>query len=127
MKVESILKRKNGTKLSLGGVDYHFMPDDKGRHVAIVINEAHLAKLLSIPEGYRLVLDDEAHNQQEPAPVIIPAPEVPEQDKPDASTQDGKDKHGRSQTLVDNFLERFGRQPHHAWNDERIQSELKEA
>ncbi|EBQ8762737.1 hypothetical protein BKM35_22140 [Salmonella enterica] len=137
MKVESILKRKDGTKLSLGGTDYHFKPDDQGRHVAIVKNQAHLAKLLSIPEGYRLVLDDEEHQEaapvlnviQEPAKVIPPVsvPEnKPETDQPAVQTAD-KDKHGRSLDLVSLFAERFGRQPHHAWNDERIQSELNEA
>lgn len=143
MKIESILKRKNGTKISLGGIDYHFKPDEKGRHVANVTDQAHLAKLLSIPEGYRLVLDDEEHGKPQDTPVIniiqeselATDPEPGSEDTPEpqqslnnAEIKSGnKDKHGRLQTLVDQFSERFGRVPHHAWNDERIKSELSEA
>lgn len=135
MKIESIIRRKKGTTVTMQGESYHFTPDSEGRHVADVNKKAHLAKFLAIPEGYRLVLDDEEHNQPAPAPVIEKPIVLPEMnaestgdavnDKPPVS--EGKDKHGRSQALVDQFVDKFGRVPHQAWDDERISLEIKEA
>jgi ribosomal protein L12E/L44/L45/RPP1/RPP2 len=53
VKIECILKRAGGTKVTLGGTRYHFLADDQDRHVAEVENEAHQRVFLNIPEGYR--------------------------------------------------------------------------
>jgi hypothetical protein len=55
MKVECILKREGGSIVEMPGKTYHFAPDEHGRHVADVINEAHLQRFMQISEGYRLV------------------------------------------------------------------------
>lgn len=56
MKIESILRRKNGTKTTLGLTTYHFAPTDTDpRHIAEVTDKAHIQRFLSIPEGFRLV------------------------------------------------------------------------
>lgn len=57
--IESIIRRKGGTKVTLGGTTYHFTPDDEGRHVAEVSKNAHIQRFLSITEGFRLLGDDE--------------------------------------------------------------------
>lgn len=53
MKIESILKRAGGSKVTLGATLYHFKPDEQDRHVAEVENPGHVEVLLRIPEGYR--------------------------------------------------------------------------
>lgn len=57
MKVESIIKRNPPTSITLGDTAYQFEIDSEDRHVCEVSDEQHLARLLSIPEGYRLVLE----------------------------------------------------------------------
>lgn len=54
MLIESIIQRKNGTTVTLDGVDYRFQPtpDDK-RHLAEVEHEPHVMQLLAIKEGFR--------------------------------------------------------------------------
>lgn len=65
MKIESILIRKDGTKIHFGtpgepgSIEYHFKPDASGRHVAEVPNRDHINKLLAVSEGFRVVIDDE--------------------------------------------------------------------
>lgn len=53
MRIESLIKRPKGTEITLGQNTYHFVPDDEGRHVAVVENEAHILSLLAIKEGFR--------------------------------------------------------------------------
>jgi hypothetical protein len=55
MLIESKLKRKDGSKIDIGGVEYHFKADATGAHVCDVTDEDHLARFLAIPEGFRLV------------------------------------------------------------------------
>lgn len=52
MLIESIIKRQLGTKVTLRH-SYHFKPDQDGRHVAEVEDDADIAALLAIKEGYR--------------------------------------------------------------------------
>lgn len=59
MIIESIIKRDPPTEIELDGTVYKFKPDERGRHVADVTDKHHIARLLSIPEGYQLA-DDEA-------------------------------------------------------------------
>lgn len=130
MKIESIIRRKKGTVVNMQGAVYHFSPDSDGRHIADVTNREHVAKFLAIPEGYCLVMDEETNgNDCENNIPIIEQHENNETHTENKSVpvSEGKDKHGRSQYLVDKFAEKFGRQPHHAWNDERIKNEIDEA
>ncbi|WP_444668358.1 hypothetical protein [Cereibacter changlensis] len=54
--IQCLQARPGGTSLTMAdGFEINFRPDDKGRHVAQVDNEAHFARLLSIPEGYKLI------------------------------------------------------------------------
>lgn len=147
MMIESLIRRANGTQVTLGGVKYHFAPDSNGLHVANVENQDHMAKFLAVPTGYRLVLDSGLESQNRVS-VVTPAAlygpqnvdpatdtKVPEGDKsPEGQEQSqesdetsGLDKHGRSQELIEQFTAKFGRQPHYSWSDERIQAELSEA
>lgn len=54
MKIESIIKRTPPTEVVLGDTTYKFQPDDQGRHVAEVTDKHHIARLLSIVEGFQL-------------------------------------------------------------------------
>ncbi|KDR26000.1 hypothetical protein [Caballeronia zhejiangensis] len=65
MNIECILKREGGTKVDIGGTDYHFAPIADGRHVAFVENQIHMARFLSIPEAYRLAVDLAAQQAQQ--------------------------------------------------------------
>ncbi len=54
MRIECKLKREGGTNVELDGRTYEFRDNGKGEHVCEVDDDEHLAKLLAIPEGYRL-------------------------------------------------------------------------
>jgi hypothetical protein len=63
MLIESLLKRNNGTTVSMDGVTYHFAPDNliansAGIHVCLVDNPDHQARFLAITEGYREVMPE---------------------------------------------------------------------
>jgi hypothetical protein len=60
MKIESIIRRVNGSTVILGDNKYSFVADGDGRHVCEVENEAHVARLLSIKEGFRPLEDTQA-------------------------------------------------------------------
>ena len=53
MLIESLIKRAKGTKITLDGSVYAFLPNEKGQHVADVDNDTHAAQLLAIREGFR--------------------------------------------------------------------------
>lgn len=55
MKIESIIRRKDGTKVQMGDMKYHFKPSaNDPRHLEEVTNTVHIARFLSITEGYRV-------------------------------------------------------------------------
>lgn len=60
-----------GRHVTLGKTVYHFAPNERGHNVCEVTDQAHIDRLLSIPEGYR---------RYEGKPV--PPPQVPEIVKP---------------------------------------------
>lgn len=71
MKIESIIKRDPPTEVLLGDTAYKFQPDSKGRHVCEVTDKAHIARLLSIAEGFQIPGDEDAPKVAIP-PVIEP-------------------------------------------------------
>ncbi len=70
MKIKSIIEREDGHSVDLDGTVYEFNPPS---HVCEVEDKQHLARFLSIPEGYELVLDgDKPAKKAEPAPIKQP-------------------------------------------------------
>jgi len=68
MKIESIIRRKNGTRVVLDDQVYHFKPTSEDeRHIAEVSIRKHIQRFLSIPEGFQPAEIDESHVS--PAPV----------------------------------------------------------
>ena len=55
MDIESIIRRKDGTHVTIGNIEYHFRPDPAhdGAHVAAVEDPDHIGRFLGIREGYR--------------------------------------------------------------------------
>lgn len=54
MKIESIIRRKNGTRVELDDNVYHFKPTGSDeRHLCDVEVRAHVQRFLSIPEGFQ--------------------------------------------------------------------------
>lgn len=54
MKIESLIRRPQGTKVELNNVQYHFKPEGEDpRHVAEVKRDEHIRTFLAIPEGYQ--------------------------------------------------------------------------
>lgn len=54
MIIESIIKRKAGTTVKLGDITYFFNETEtEPRHLAEVKDEAHIARFLSVKEGFR--------------------------------------------------------------------------
>lgn len=73
MKIESKIKREGGSKILMGRTQYHFAPLPDGAHVAVVDDEAHQDRFLSITEGFRLYRGAEVA-----APVAALAPAIPD-------------------------------------------------
>ncbi|MCK7581005.1 MAG: hypothetical protein MZV65_39375 [Chromatiales bacterium] len=72
MLIESRIRRATGTRVTLDGVEYHFQSSgDDPRHVAEVVDPAHVAAFLRVTEGY-LALPDPA-----PTPALEPIPKRP--------------------------------------------------
>lgn len=76
MKIECILRRPGGTHVELPGKTYHFAPQEDGKHVADVAIEAHIERLISIPEAYRILRTTTAETPAIFAPQAD-APEIP--------------------------------------------------
>lgn len=69
MLIECKLKRQGGSHITMkDGTVYHFAPDKTGKHVCDVRNKEHVARLLSISEGYEVVMDE---------PLTVAAPSAP--------------------------------------------------
>lgn len=77
MKIECILRRDPPTTVILGVTAYQFQPDEDGRHVCDVEDPAHLARLLSISEAYRLPGDAPVPEELKPAIIEQTLPEAP--------------------------------------------------
>lgn len=72
--IECVLKREGGTAVTIDKIAYHFSPNKSGAHVCLVENKAHIARFLSIPEGYQLYLPDDAQTALAP---VAPSPVAP--------------------------------------------------
>lgn len=127
MKIESLLRRKGGTKVTLDGVEYHFIPGPDGREFADVTNPDHIGIFASIREGY-CVAGAET-KAPEPAKPAAPAPQPkPSPTYIDAATEphnDNLDKLDRP-ALADLYAKRFGRHPAPRLSPDKIIEALRE-
>ncbi len=64
--IECKLHREGGSHVELGGIDYHFKPNEFGHHVADVADDDHADRLLSITEAYRLYRPNKAAKAVQP-------------------------------------------------------------
>lgn len=97
MKIECILRRVPPTTVILGITAYQFHPDEEGRHVCEVEDPAHLARLLSISEAYRLPGNAPVPEELRPAIIEQTLPEAPAVLAPvDEYTIKGSDVHPRT-------------------------------
>lgn len=69
MQIQSIIKRPGGSHVDMPGAKYHFQPNELDHHVAEVVEPTHIARLLSISEGFRVY--DPATAEEAP-PVLQP-------------------------------------------------------
>jgi hypothetical protein len=82
VKIQCLLKREGGTKIEIGGKDYHFQPQADGTHVAEVKDQSHIKRLLSIKEAYRAVdLQAPLQTTDEQTPLTPATPATPETEK----------------------------------------------
>ena len=138
MQVESIIKSEGVSKIDLDGVTYHFKQDAEGRHVAEVASRKHLSRLLAIPEGYKLLDDDDedvpASSGAGGESVRTDNPDEADADASDAATGQTlkaipvpiTEDMGRD-TLAFLWEQRFGKKPHHAKNAKTLADELNGA
>lgn len=78
--IENRLRRPPaGTKVDIGGHEYHFKPSADGREFCLVSDQAHLARFLAIPEAYVMigVVQAPAAAPVGAAPVLAPIQEPP--------------------------------------------------
>ena len=131
--IESIIKRKAGTKIDFPTASYHFKPNDEGAHVAEVEDEAHIARLLSIPEGYRLyqgIAAKPASTETSEPVTPAAAPEVTGAAPPAAVTPPEAlaATLEAAQAALEGaralYIQAFGKKPHHTWGVEKIKAEI---
>jgi hypothetical protein len=130
MQIKSIIERKNGHSVDLDGVTYEFLPSGNPPYVADVTNEAHIARLLAIPEGYKVLLVE-----GQAAPVLPVTPAEPKQEQIILLGSDvhpsAFEIHGKEYSLgeiVQRAFESFDAN-HQAWNllDEGERADLIDA
>ena len=110
MQIESIIKRKNGTTVTLGTTTYFFhSPKADDPHVATVDNDDHAQHLLSIKEGFRI------YRAKEPAKAVEPEAPAVDQDEPDTREE-----------LVEAYRAKFGKKPHPNTSIEKLQTLLSQ-
>ena len=157
MKIESILKRQGGTKVTMGDSLYHFAPNEQDQHVAEVENPDHAKVFLNIPEGYRSLdpiqpqqvsledamavlkaqfpnADFSALTAAVPAPAAAtsePDPEPDAQDADDADDEAEDDPAGLAdlsdEELRAEFEKLIGRKPHANMLRENMEAQITAA
>lgn len=157
MKIESILKRPGGTKVTMGDTLYHFAPNEQDQHVAEVENPDHAKVFLNIPEGYRSLdpiqpqqvsledamavlkaqfpnADFSALTAAVPAPAAAtsePDPEPDAQDADDADDEAEDDPAGLAdlsdEELRAEFEKLIGRKPHANMLRENMEAQITAA
>lgn len=157
MKIESILKRPGGTKVTMGDSLYHFAPNEQDQHVAEVENPDHAKVFLNIPEGYRSLdpiqpqqvsledamavlkaqfpnADFSALTAAVPAPAAAtsePDPEPDAQDADDADDEAEDDPAGLAdlsdEELRAEFEKLIGRKPHAKILRENMEAQITAA
>lgn len=139
MLIECKIKRKGGSRIIMvDGTAYHFTPDPDGRHVAFVTEPAHIERLLSIPEGYRIAPGGAAAGPvtpvgakpqgitaQEPADLIVTENSA----TTPATTEPGRPADGalNREALEALYLKATGKKPHPAAKDETLLTAIKAA
>lgn len=127
MKIESLLRRPGGTRVTLDGVEYHFKPGPDGREFADVTNSDHIGIFASIREGYRVAGAET--KAPEPAKPVAPDPQLnPSPTYIDAATEphrDDLDKLDRP-ALAELYAKRHGRHPAPRLSPEKIIEALRE-
>lgn len=176
MQIKSIIERKTGNTVELDGVTYEFNPPS---YIADVTEKAHIARFLSIPEGYEVVTDGKekpakpkkADEKQEDKQVILLGSDVhpsafeingieyslgavvqrafaaagmnhiawnelsegeradlidAELDKlANPATPPAISEEQVRESLVEQYLAKFGKKPHHKLSNDKIRAELE--
>lgn len=118
MQIESIIRRKNGTRVTLDRTEYHFTPNEEGAHVADVENDAHIQRFLSVPEGFKIYRTAKVEKQPEPEVVSpgTPATDVPEGIQPALTVDE----------LKAAYEAKFGKKPHHKMSATKLREALSQ-
>lgn len=180
MQIKSRIERKTGNTVELDGVTYEFNPPS---YIADVTEKAHIARFLSIPEGYEVVTDgkeksskpkkadEKQEEKQEEKQVILLGSDVhpsafeingieyslgdvvqrafaaagmnhtawnelgegeradlidAELDKlANPATPPAISEEQVRESLVEQYLAKFGKKPHHKLSNEKIRAELE--
>lgn len=101
--VECKLIREGGSYAEVGGIEYHFAPQEDGAHVATIENEDHADVFLGIREGYRLYRG--VAKVEAPATVI----DKPADPAPQVASEPADDER---EELVKKYEELYGEPPH---------------
>lgn len=89
MKIECTIRRDGGSIVTMDEKTYHFKPEQPGGpHVADVVDKAHIARFLAIPEAYTIP-DDELEIPEEDVDSAIGVTESSDQEDDAAIQNDG--------------------------------------
>jgi hypothetical protein len=125
MKIECLLRRPGGTKVTLERVEYHFKPGPDGREFADVTNSDHIGIFASIREGYRVAgAETKAPEPANPA-TPAPKPDPTHTDEAAETTTHDLETLDRAALSALHF-KKFGRYPAPRLSAEKIIEALRE-
>lgn len=110
MFIESLIKRKKGTTVVLDGNTYYFSPELN--HTANIDEPAHIERLLSITEGFKVA---------EPALSVLT-----ETTQEVTTSEAGSPSDDEREHAVSLYVAKFGKKPHYKWTAEKIIQALEE-
>lgn len=128
MKIESLLRRPGGTKVTLDGVEYHFKPGPDGREFADVTNSDHIGIFTSIREGYRVAGGEAKATEAAKLAAPAPAPEARPAYIDGATEPATEDLSSLDRVALANlYTKRFGRHPSSALGKTKLIEALRES
>ena len=121
--------RPGGSVHEIDGIEYHFKPQDeagKGPHVAEVSDDEHIARFLSLKDGF---IEDRVAQRNADRKA---GPQIRDRSKPDSHliSEEAGDPDPRNadtnEALRTQYRELTGNPAHHTWDIAKIRAKIEE-
>ncbi|PNW65649.1 UNVERIFIED_CONTAM: hypothetical protein BEN50_21750 [Euhalothece sp. KZN 001] len=134
MMIECTIRRKNGTRATIGSSVYDFLPDEAGRHVCYVENPQHIKRFLET-DAYRIADEAVSDDGGDDGDFETVAPDG-EDDGVDAQDDAGEGADAPGAAAIEDmdidalrarYTELLGRAPHPKATPETLRERIAEA